>query len=103
MRIERRYRREKWRSQPNSPTQLGPDAASLLIDEVHVFPANQPNLKLGFREVKSLFQSMVDDLGNVGFETVTIRGAAYQWGKIRYQCSEQNSVHNAYAKTSGQP
>ncbi|MET3135484.1 hypothetical protein AAKU55_005794, partial [Oxalobacteraceae bacterium GrIS 1.11] len=58
------------------------DKASLLIDEVHVFPTNQPNLKLGFREVKSLFQSMVDDLGSVGFENVTIQGQRISGAKF---------------------
>lgn len=58
------------------------DAASLLIDEVHVFPTNEPKLKLGFREVKSLFQSVVDDLGTVGFESVTIQGQRISGAKF---------------------
>jgi hypothetical protein len=56
--------------------------ASLLIDDVHVFPTNASNLKLGFREVKSIFQSIVNDLGNIGFETVTIQGQRISGAKF---------------------
>ncbi|WP_256082202.1 hypothetical protein, partial [Massilia sp. YIM B04103] len=79
------------------------DAASLLINEVHVFPKNQPNLKLGFREVKSLFQSLVDDLGSVGFETVTIQGQRISGAKFINNAPNKTQSITLTPRKPGQP
>jgi hypothetical protein len=58
------------------------DGTTLLIDDVHVFPKDVPKVSIGFKEVKTAYQSLVNELGTVGFERVIIRGQRISGAKF---------------------
>jgi hypothetical protein len=69
---------------------------------VHVFPANADKLPLGFRQIKSIFQSVADEMGTVGFNSVTIQGQRISGAKFTNNAADKTQTFTLIPRKPGQ-